>query len=215
VTSSSRGPRASGQVCGSWVGVASCPTSSTFSPSFHRRRASSARGGHGVARGVRRAPWPGAGGAGSRLSTPPPTRDGVYSVLRTAYLRTGGPGPKREKPKRERRGRVWSVVSPQQAEKKKGVFKPEMCEKSCRSGIRLYSKIPEVTPFYFTPAAHTLTASQPHTSQELLTESRGGRPDAWGATDLHLDYARLRTRRNLQSGCRNRVGEGCEEGAHG
>ena len=99
--------------------------------------------------------------------------------------------------------------------KRREFFKPEMCEKSCRSGIRLYSKIPEVTPFYFTPAAHTLTASQPHTSQELLTESRGGRPDAWGATDLHLDYARLRTRRNLQSGCRNRVGEGCEEGAHG
>ena len=38
------------------------------------------------------------------------------------------------------------------------------------------------------------------------TFSRGGRLDAWGATDLHLDYARLRARRHLQSGCRKGAG---------
>ena len=155
MTSSSRGPRASGQVCGSWVGVASCPTSSTFSPSFHRRRASSARGGHGVARGVRRAPWPGP--AARALDPAPP--DARRCLLRSPYcvLKDRRPGAETRKAKARAERCVWSLRN--KPKKREGSF---LCEKSCRSGMRLYSKIPEVTPFYFTPAAHTLTASQPH-----------------------------------------------------
>jgi len=131
---------------------------------FHRVFTAVERRRRGVAMGnggPRCAPCPVAR-AGGGLSTPPRARRATVSTLRSPYcvLKDRRPGSETRKAKaRAERYRACGK------RKKEGSFLSLRCVRSLvglGSGIRLYSKIPEVTPFYFTPAAHTLTASQPH-----------------------------------------------------